>query len=60
MTNVPQAKMKRTTRITMNPMVRGFAPLNSKDSNVLSGMVFLQNLNFGFQNAEFRILKLSA
>jgi hypothetical protein len=29
----------------MIPTVRGFAPLNSKDSNVLSGMVFLQNLN---------------
>jgi hypothetical protein len=41
MTNVPQATMKRITRITMIPMVRGFAPLNSKDSNVLSGMVSL-------------------
>jgi hypothetical protein len=41
MTNVPQIKMKMIRRITMIPIVRGFAPLNSKDSNGLSGMVSL-------------------
>jgi hypothetical protein len=41
MTNVPQTKIKIIARMTMIPMVRGFGPLNSKDSTVLSGMVSL-------------------
>jgi hypothetical protein len=45
MTKVPQTKMKTIRRITRIPMVRGFGPLNSKASKVLSGIVHLLQVN---------------
>jgi hypothetical protein len=41
MAKEPQKKMKMMKRMIRIPIVRGFGPLNSKDSNVLSGIAHL-------------------
>jgi hypothetical protein len=41
MAKVPQRKMKMMKRTTRVPIVRGFGPLNSKPSEVLSGIMVL-------------------
>jgi hypothetical protein len=55
MAKVPQRKMKMMRRTTRVPIVRGFGPLNSKPSEVLSGITVLLYLisDFGLWIPEF-------